>query len=187
MECDLVQEYKEFVLKKGTVLYNGSCMPWFTANSPFWAFHPLGKSVLDRLNVNLTEQQMRAEVNRWDSFVFFATTSEGAAKNYGNVCGLPQSGMINQFVTKRDIHMLLDPHMAGEDTSFVYQCICKQHPKFQGYAVVYSDTEDEFAFCGAEQVLQFRGSLIFNGITFVPVTKPVDNNGLVFTFGALTV
>lgn len=167
-QCDITKEYNTIILPQGSKVYNGNCLPISLAGDEFWAFHPVGKSVLDRLEqVDEKDLQniLKNEVKKYDPFIMFTSSHEEAVLSYALSCKNSMAGIINVFETLTDIKMLSDPYMAGEETKFVSRCICDREPDFSGYAIVYGKNADEYAFCNPELVLKFIGSKVYNNQT----------------------
>jgi len=136
-DCDLndKKRWTPITLKKGTIVYNGTQLPSSFSYKQFWAFHPIGKQIFKKYP-NIDEKQLYEVAKKFDPFIIFVSTNYDTAYGYANSCTKNTSGIINKYVLKKDVKLLRDLEMVGEETDYIADCICHKS-KYNGYAIIY--------------------------------------------------
>lgn len=83
-DCSIVDDYSQYILKKGTILYSGHCMPVQMLANRFWRQHLVGKSVLDRQQMKTTREwkELKTKLKGIDKFIIFCSTQLHVAESY---------------------------------------------------------------------------------------------------------
>lgn len=132
-DCDEFQDLDEtFLLRKGTILYSGN-----TAK---------GNITLKDIFEYVGQRGKNVDV---DTFVLYATTNFDTALGYARSCLIP-NGNVHKFKVSKDSLLLKGD--VFEDAELVEKCVCLN---YKGYAVIYSDTFDEFALCNSKNYLEY--------------------------------
>jgi len=145
-----------WILKSGTILYSGNTM---------------SKEVITLQDIFQYIGQRGKEYSG-NTFVLYASTNYDVAWGYASSC--QQSGYIHKFIVERDLTMLKGDIF--EDAELVAKCVCEKG--YDGYAVLYSDTQNEFALCNSSRYLQYLASIkcIQNKEEWLNVVNPSGLN-----------
>jgi hypothetical protein len=128
---------KILVLLKGTILYSGNIT---------------NKTELTIKDIFRYMGQRKKDY-QGKTFILYASRNYNVAWGYASSC--LTTGYVHKFRLTRDITLLQGDDF--EDAEEVEKCICdKGH---DGYSVIYSETQDEFAFCNSENYLEYISSI----------------------------
>jgi len=155
-------DYGIGVLRKGSIVYHGSCLPHKFKDNKFWAFHALGKSTFKELDEKerTDEDVLRKRALAYDNFILFVSQSKQNAEGYADCWR--GFGIVNKFELIQDFVYLQDLDWIGHETKYVGSCICDAKIKklgISGYGVNYPDGTDEYAICEPEKFLRYIGSV----------------------------
>lgn len=134
----MCEEYeKTLVLLKDTILYSGN-----TTDKKELTFNDIFRYIGQRKNSY-----------QGKTFVLYASRNYNVAWAYASSC--LTTGYVHKFQLTRDITLLQGNDF--EDAEEVEKCVCDKG--YDGYIVVYSETQDEFAFCNSENYLKYISSI----------------------------